>query len=80
MDDVVVQWVKIVSFAAAMLLSFMIGRAFEKSRMIRFFSEQGEEIEKVLDEFFTPENPYEAGSRLAEIRTKKFGQENRYLA
>ncbi len=80
MDDAVLQWVKIVSFAAAMFLSFMIGRAFEKSRMIRFFSERGEEIEKVLDEFFTPENPCEAGSSFDEIPTEDFGRENRYLA
>lgn len=91
MDENALQWVKIISFSAAMSFSFMIGRAVERSRMIRFFTERGEEIEKILDEFFTPEDPsrmglgkqkhpHQAVSGLGGITKEEFGQKNRYLA
>ncbi len=90
MEESVLQWVKMASFVAAMFLSFMIGRAVERSRMIRFFTRRQEDIEKVLDEFFTPgtllrkhrENPashHSGRTPLEEIAEVEFGQKKRFL-
>ncbi len=91
MEDSVLQWIKMSSFVAAMFFSFMIGRAFERSRMIRFFTRRKEDIEKVLDEFFTPGHiprapredlspHHNRAASLEEFADVGLGQKKRYLA
>ena len=54
MDEDIFFWIKISSFLLAMVVSFQIGRYFERSRLLKFLTKQEGRIEKVLDDFFSP--------------------------
>jgi hypothetical protein len=54
MGEGLIYWIKVISFLLAMFMSFQIGRHVERFRLLKFLTKQGDRIEKVLDEFFSP--------------------------
>jgi hypothetical protein len=54
MDEDIFFWIKLTSFLLAMIVSFQVGRYYERFRLLRFLKKQGDRIEKVLDDFFSP--------------------------
>ncbi len=65
MDEDIYFWIKVASFLLTMFVSFQIGRYFERSRILKFLTKQGEGIEKILDEVFSP--PMEPDFRAEEF-------------
>jgi hypothetical protein len=62
MGEDLIYWIKVISFLLAMFMSFQIGRHLERVRLLKFFAKQGNRIEKVLDDFFSPP-PGDLGAR-----------------
>ena len=75
MGEDIIFWVKIISFLVTMFVSFQIGRYFERSRLLRFLTKQGDRIEKVLDEVFSP--PREPDHQAKEWQPWKAGYETK---
>jgi hypothetical protein len=63
MGEDLIYWIKVISFLLAMFMSFQIGRHIERARLLKFFTKQGNRIEKVLDEFFSPPPGPDHGAR-----------------
>ena len=53
MDAEIFYWIKVASFLLTIFVSFQIGRYFERSRLLKFLTKQGDGIEKILDEVFS---------------------------